>query len=198
MATSAEAKRLQKLADQIPDHQSIWNIFRYIERSEGENLWIDHTIAMIGASYVDKALEVAIISRLVPLKTAEQEAIFRYEKRGFLSDLSSKIKMAYALNIIGPKTRIDLDHIRAIRNSFAHALIPLGFEYKEVVDVCNLLYSHENLGLLGRWASGDDSRAKYINTTLSIGTKLKDKIRVEEGTTIVMHNQRAFPIRWLP
>lgn len=65
--------------------------------------WADHAIAVLGSSYVEKALEVGIMVRLVRLTKNEQEALFSYEKRGPLSDLSSRIKMAYVLDVIGLK-----------------------------------------------------------------------------------------------
>jgi hypothetical protein len=153
---------------------------------------------MLGASYVEKALEVAIMSRLTPLTPNERKGIFSYESRGPLSDLSSRIKLAYALDVVGPKTRDDLEHVRAVRNSFAHALRPVGFELKEVSDVCNLLNLHYELTLMTRWAMGDSPRARYINTTITIATRLKHKIAAGEVTTPTMHQGRAFDRRLLP
>lgn len=120
MPSSAAAKRLKKLADQIPDDAAVWDTLQGLV--EDENPWVDHVIALLGSSYVEKALEVAITSRLIiALTKAEREALFSCEKRGPLSDLFSRIKIAYALDIVGPKTRDDLEHIKAVRNAFTHA-----------------------------------------------------------------------------
>jgi hypothetical protein len=196
MARSAAAKRLQKLADQIPDDAVVWDALQGLV--DHHSPWADHAIALLGASYLEKALEVAIKSRLAQLTKSEEDALFAYEKRGPLSDLSSRIKMAYALDIIGPRTREDLEHLRFVRNAFAHSLSPIGFEVKVVSDVCELLFTHNDLSLLGRWALGDSARARYINTTLSLATRLKDKLSVAKRDVLVMHDGRAFPVRFLP
>lgn len=85
-----------------------------------------------------------------------------------------------------------------MRNAFAHALTPIGFEFKEVSDVCEALFTHDDLGLLSVWAVGELPRARYINTVLSLGTCLKDKIRVVQRDIMIMHDRRAFPVRYLP
>src|SRR5689334_8771110 len=120
MARSTPAKRLRELADRIPDDTVVWDALQGLV--EHESPWADHAIALLGSSYIEKALEVGILIRLVRLTKPEHEALFSHERRGPLSDLSSKIKMAYALDVIGPRTRDDLDHVRAVRNAFAHAL----------------------------------------------------------------------------
>lgn len=195
MARSVAAKRLRKLADEIPDDAVVWDALQALV--EHDSPWADHAIALMGASYIEKALLVAIKSRLIPLTESEEKALFFYENRGALSDLSSRIKIAYALDIIGPKTRDDLEHVREVRNAFAHALTPIGFEFKEVSDVCSALFTHNDLGLLSVWALGESSRARYINTVLSLGTRLKDKLRVVQRDIMVMHDRRAFPVRYL-
>jgi hypothetical protein len=58
---------------------------------------------------------------------------------GILSSLSAKIKMAYAMSLIGPVTRHDLDLIRYIRNEFAHSKIHFDFETPEVKPCCDAL-----------------------------------------------------------
>jgi len=194
--TTSPAKRLQKLADQIPEDTVVWDALQGLV--EDRSPWADHAIALIGSSYVEKALEVGIKARLSRLTVPEYEALFSYEKRDPLADLSSRIKIAYAIRTIGPRTRDDLEHIRRIRNAFAHAVVPIGFEIEQVADICDLLFTHNDLSLLGRWALGDSGRARYINTTLSIATRLKDKLKVAQGTVMAMHAGRAFPIPFLP
>lgn len=160
---------------------------------------VDHVIALVGAAYVEKALEVAIAFRLVALSPDEHKALFNYEKNGPLADLSAKIKMSFALDIIGPKTRDDLNHIREIRNNFAHTLQPIGFETKEVVDICDLLHTHRGQSLMSRWTTGDDGRACYINTTLQIGNTLKNKLKVAQKEYLAAtHKGQAFPVRFMP
>jgi hypothetical protein len=68
MARSAAAKRLQKLAEQIPDDAVVWDALQHLVDSSP---WADHAIALLGASYIEKALEVAIKSRLIRLTKTE-------------------------------------------------------------------------------------------------------------------------------
>jgi hypothetical protein len=113
-AAPSAAKRLKKLAAEIPDDAAIRAILQSIEHpliGRQATGWTDHVIVLIGASVVEKALEVAIVARLRPLTQDERERIFNYDHRGPLSDLSSRIKMAYALDAFGPKTRDDLAHL---------------------------------------------------------------------------------------
>jgi hypothetical protein len=52
------------------------------------------------------------------------------------STFAAKITMAYALELIGPISRADLNLIRFLRNSFAHSRKPMNFEVPEVRAVC--------------------------------------------------------------
>lgn len=102
--TSEAVKRLKRLAAEIPDDIEIRMTLQLLE--EKENAFTDHSIAMIGASVVDKALEVAIRSRLSPSKEdPNAQSIFSFDRKGPLADLAAKIKMAHAMDIVGPQTR---------------------------------------------------------------------------------------------
>jgi hypothetical protein len=52
---------------------------------------------------------------------------------------ASKTAMAYALKLIGPISRADLNLIRILRNEFAHSRKPFGFDAPEVKAVCDEL-----------------------------------------------------------
>jgi hypothetical protein len=192
MATSAAVKRLQKIADQIPDDAVVWDQLQHHDHDDDP--WADHLIAIVAASYVEHALEVALVASMVKLSTSERDGLFTYERKGPLADFSSKIKLSRALGIIGPQTRADLDHVRNIRNAFAHTLQPIGFETAEVAEVCALLQAHDQLTILGRWTIGEDAKSRYINTTLSISRDLKAGLKER----IVMQAGRAFPLKVLP
>ncbi|WP_374634605.1 hypothetical protein [Ferrovibrio sp.] len=95
----------------------------------------DRSCAIVFGSFV----EISLI-RFLKTKTrpSTHEDIFDY--RGPLGTFSSKIRMAYSLNFIGPKTHSDLDKIRHLRNTFAHSRLPLKFKTPVVKRVCDLLY----------------------------------------------------------
>jgi DNA-binding MltR family transcriptional regulator len=98
----------------------------------------DRAAALIGATMLENALRELLESGMRHnLTNEEKRAIFVGE--GFLSRFSSKIKLAYALNLITPQLRFDVDLVREIRNAFAHSVVPLEFETPEIKNVCSLL-----------------------------------------------------------
>jgi hypothetical protein len=191
MASSAK-KRLRNLVDQIPDDIVTINLLEGL--ASDQNPWVDHVIALAAATYVEKALEIGLKFRFIPLNKEQTSALFDYEKHGPLAEFSSRIKLAFALDVIGPITRDDLDHIRLIRNSFAHSMNPISFEMEEISEICSQLSTHKSTGLLSRFAFGESARAQYVNTTVTIATRLKGGLR----DFIAMSFGRAFPMRLLP
>jgi hypothetical protein len=100
--------------------ENIHAIFNELETAN------DRAAAIVATSLLEHAIQEALQS----FDSNED-----FERLG----LSSKITKAYALKIIGPTTRHDLDLIRAIRNEFAHDMNPIQFTdehitscYKEV------------------------------------------------------------------
>jgi hypothetical protein len=81
---------------------------------------------LLSASLIDTVLGGAIREKMRPLTDKEQEEIFFGE--GPLSTFSSRIKVAYALNVFGKRTRHDLDALRKIRNDFAHSVEKIEFD----------------------------------------------------------------------
>jgi hypothetical protein len=135
---STAKKRLKKLAHAIPSVTETHTIMLALESKQ--HAFGDYAIAIIGAGLIEKALEAIILGRFVNLSPDERNSIFNHENNGPLGDLSAKIKVAYALGLFGQKTREDLEHIRVIRNSFAHSLNLLRFETEEVAELCQLLH----------------------------------------------------------
>ena len=98
----------------------------------------DRATAVMLASFLEDHLGRLLKSAMRhPLSSTESKEIF--DHRGPLASFDSKIIIAYALNLIGPKTRSDLDLIRNLRNAFAHSRMPYGFQAPEVRAVCNKL-----------------------------------------------------------
>lgn len=81
----------------------------------------------VGASCVAHALEQLLQSRLrSPQTNREKEVLF--SDFGILGSFSEQIWMSYFMNLIGPKTRHDLDILRIIRNVAAHDMNPVSFD----------------------------------------------------------------------
>lgn len=65
-----------------------------------------------------------------PMSNAKAKALF--DDRGALRSFASKIKVAYAFDLIDATVYRDLEAIRGVRNAFAHPRAYLTFEHDEV------------------------------------------------------------------
>ncbi|QJU54315.1 hypothetical protein SCB71_14310 [Herbiconiux sp. KACC 21604] len=81
----------------------------------------DADIAIIGGSFLDIALQQALLARFVELTDKEKGDLF-FLANGPLFDLGSKIGVAYALNVISRGVRDDLVTIARLRNRLAHRM----------------------------------------------------------------------------
>jgi hypothetical protein len=90
----------------------------------------DRGVALAGACYLEKSLRLFLISAMdSSLSGAQIREIFDGE--GFLSHFSSKIRLARAFGLITPTIASDLDCVRDIRNTFAHAGFPITFRIRK-------------------------------------------------------------------
>lgn len=133
-------KKLKDLMRQAPEGKELFQIlFGISDNRPHANLIelkaADRTIAVTAAAFLDHALQKAICTHL-PLSANHKDL---FDDRGPLGTLSAKIIMAKALEIIDTVEREDLDTIRTIRNSFAHTLLPIGFDADEVKTLCKTL-----------------------------------------------------------
>jgi hypothetical protein len=95
----------------------------------------DRSAAIIGAAFVEDALQRALLSRMrSPLKSEDRKRLFGANAP--LSSFAGKIIIAYATYLIGPQTRDDFDCVREIRNAFAHTVGSLSFETPQVAVHC--------------------------------------------------------------
>jgi hypothetical protein len=98
----------------------------------------DRATAVVLGSIVETSLERLLKTSIRnDLNSQDKRQIFDFE--GALGTFSSRTIMAYAMKLIGPKARADLDLIRLLRNEFAHSRIPFNFETPEVKAVCDHL-----------------------------------------------------------
>lgn len=112
----------------------------------------DRGAAVLGGAYIDADLGEALKSKLRDLNLSNKETLHKrlFRHNGPLSTFSARIDMAFALYLIGEKTRHDLDIIRGIRNDFAHDLEVgspdkgLTFLSQPVADRCNNLWFPKN------------------------------------------------------
>src|SRR4051794_25939330 len=91
----------------------------------------DMPVAIISAALAEATLEKLIQSRL---KSSDPNLIGRiFNNRGPLSDFDSKILIAQAFGIITGPLATELHSLQVIRNTFAHAKIPVSFDH-ELID----------------------------------------------------------------
>jgi hypothetical protein len=91
------------------------------------------------------------------LNNEQQSELFGTE--GTLSSLSSKIKIAFAFEIIDKDLRDQFDKIREIRNAFAHSPLHLSFGTPEIRKACVGLLKSEDINKI-------NPRALYANTVI--------------------------------
>lgn len=192
---SSPAKRLKKLAAEIPDDKAVRNVLNLLEPVD--MLFADHTIALIGASLVEKALEIAILAYLIPMTEDERKRMFSYDYQGPLADLTARIKIAYALGIFGRKTRSDLEHVRAVRNAFAHSIRLIRFNTPEVAEICNALHTPHTTTIITSVA-GRTPRGRYIETTVTLASRLKSNLIKPTENHLAMLSQLMIRDRLLP
>lgn len=130
-------KALRALADQIPADTDFHDMVLGLERPGHDVPSRDRYIAIVAAGAIEVALRGAITKHLaVDLSDEERDRIFDMT----LGDFARRIGMARALGVISAEQRIELDRIRAIRNAFAHAMLPMTFESPEVADVLQRIW----------------------------------------------------------
>lgn len=91
----------------------------------------DRAIAIIVAAVLEQSLEKALLEKLIPLSEEDERDLF-YQDNAPISSLDAKIRLAFALGIIGQRTKSDLIVYKHVRNCFAHSRLPLTFETDEI------------------------------------------------------------------
>jgi hypothetical protein len=170
MASETPAQRLKRFSKLVPDEGTIRALIYDLEKKDDE--LADYAIALICATFVEKAIEVAILAHLAPNDEEANKRIFSYDYRGPISDFSAKIKVGYAMGIYGPKTRSDLDLIRDIRNAFAHSLQPISFKTGEVGEMCERFQTKSRVRITVVGVE-KTARQRYIEITILLAGLLK-------------------------
>lgn len=98
-----------------------------------------HAAALMGASYLEHALELALKARFRTLNSDDDTRMWNGAAGGILGGFASKIRMSYALGIVHENPYMALLLINDIRNVFAHSLHKLNFRHKLLMDDCNRL-----------------------------------------------------------
>lgn len=91
------------------------------------------------SSFIEDVLRGAVAHRFGHLREVELKELF--SGFGPLSSFSSMIKVGYAMGVIGPKSRHDLEVLRELRNAAAHTTRMLSFEMLEIIDLVASLHA---------------------------------------------------------
>jgi hypothetical protein len=89
--------------------------------------------------------------------------------------------MAYAMELIGPIMRSDLDHVRLLRNEFAHSRRSFGFATPEVIAICDHLQIADVFGSYVPAAyleNATQGKRSFISACHSLAYRM---IRAREG-----------------
>lgn len=100
--------------------------------------------AILGAAYLENALEKILKAKFVPLNKEDERRMFDGASRGILGGFAAKIRLAYAINILGPVSYHDLMLINDIRNVFVHSLHKVSFSNALVSEDCRKLKFHDH------------------------------------------------------
>jgi len=123
------SKALKSFASSRPQNaQEVTAIFEEL-KTDGPG-----GVASLASALMEHLLEGAIKYRMVKLTSDEERDLF--QGAAPLATLSARIRVAYAMGIIGKKVRRDLNLLREIRNALVHTRRRVTFETKEVSELC--------------------------------------------------------------
>ena len=99
----------------------------------------DRVVAISCAAWLDDTLGSVLAAHLVRMGQQWLDRVFD-SPTAPLGNFSSKIVIGYAMGLFGPRTRADLEIIRAVRNTFAHTPGPVLFTGAGIAEVpCDAL-----------------------------------------------------------
>jgi len=105
----------------------------------------DRSLAIASASMVEERLRWLIETKFIDgLSQTKKDRIFT--GLGPLSSFTAKIEVAYALGLLKPEMREQLQIISKIRNKFAHNFRRIRFTDQEIASLCETLRKFDKEG----------------------------------------------------
>lgn len=95
--------------------------------------------AIMGAAYLEHALELLLRASFRSLSKAEDKRIFESSTKSILATFSAKIRIAYAAKLLHENVQAALLLINDVRNVFAHSLHSVDFNHELVAKDCQRL-----------------------------------------------------------
>lgn len=113
---------LRRLSRKLPPPPEVQRIMASLRTGT------DLTVAITGTAVLEATLEQLLIEKFYSSRAELVGQIFN--TRGPLSDFNGKILVAEAFGIVTRIMAQELHSVRAIRNTFAHAKLPLSFDHE--------------------------------------------------------------------
>lgn len=107
----------------------------------------DRAAIILLASFLDSALEFALLGKMRILNDKEFERAFRSD--GPLGAFSARIDMCYLFNVIDDPLRLRLHDLREMRNACAHSRRAISFKNPELANVGKRFLKDATFPLLG-------------------------------------------------
>jgi hypothetical protein len=138
---AAASRRLLK---ELPTQEEMWRIIADLRLQSA------YALAVLGVAHLEHGLERVLKARLIQLSKEDERRMFDGAGNGILGTFSAKIRIAYALSLLGPIAYHDLLLINDIRNVFAHSLHTIDFTHSLISQDCRKLQSyHELIRIVG-------------------------------------------------
>ncbi len=130
----------------------------------------DRAVALLAAAYLDELLKDLIQTVMVIESEGIRKDLFKGGSAP-LATFSSRILLSFCLGLISQDQKIDLNHIRSIRNDFAHQLLGRSFNSDTIANSCS--------GLVGAKAGGasDSNRSAFVKSSVRLMVELIIKIQ---------------------
>ena len=139
---------LRALSKKFPTPEEVKSIFK------GMNDTPDREAAIVAAALAESFLEQSIIRHL---KCKQPNLIGDlFQARGPLAEFHSKILIAQAFGVIVSSQAEELHRIKAIRNVFAHSVMPVTFETAEVAKEVDGFKMYQDMMSSGAIKARDD------------------------------------------
>ena len=148
----------------------------------------DRGVVLVVAAFLDEQLEMLLTRHFIDDAKVARELL---SNNGPLATFSSRIKLAYCLDLMHPEQYSDLQIIRKIRNEFAHSHTPADFSSDRVRDLCaNLGFMHQvpdlerKVDFSTMFDEPETTRNQFIANALALFCGLTNQINMSTSGVI--------------
>lgn len=101
----------------------------------------DRAAVIAATAYLEDGLKGSIAHLLIQtLPDIERERLFDQYQGCALATFDARIQIAYAMGILGPKSKNDLDTLKRIRNVFAHSILEISLDNVDIAGAISTLH----------------------------------------------------------